>query len=89
VQGLLVEKRIMSVILKPSSVEWQLFGRVCSVLTSTEECFHTSGIPWPVRSPDPTVRNFFQRGCLKERVYSSRSHTTQELKRDIRYEIAT
>ena len=88
-QGLLVEKQMMSVILKPRSVELQLIGRVCSVLTSNEESFHVSGIPLSVRSPDPTVRNFFQRGCLKERVYRSRTHTTQELKRDIRHEIAT
>ena len=59
------------------------------MLTSNEERYYVSGIPWPVRSPDPTVRDFVQRGCLKECVYRSLTHTTQELKRDIRHEIAT
>ena len=59
------------------------------MLTSDEERFHVSGAPWPVRSPDLTVPDFFQWGYLKERVYGSRSHTMRERKRDIWHEIAT
>ena len=51
VKGLHVEKRW----LKTFPVQWQWIGRACSVVTSDEEHFHVSGIPWPVRSPDLTV----------------------------------
>ena len=50
---------------------------------SDEEYFHVSGIPWPVRSPDLTVMDFFL--C----AYRNRPHTTQRLKHDIQDEKVT
>ena len=56
---------------------------------SDEEHFHVLGIPCPVRSPDLTVPDFILWGYLKEYVHRNRPHTTQELKRAIRYGTAT
>ena len=42
---------------------------------------------WPPRSPDLTSPDFFLWGFLKSRVYSNHPTTTEELKRNIEYEI--
>jgi hypothetical protein len=59
------------------------------VLASDEGHFPVSGIPWPVRSPDLTVSDFFLWRCLKLCVYINLPHTARELKRAIQDEIAT
>lgn len=44
-------------------------------------------VPWPARSPDLTVCDFWLWGYLKSKVYLNRPHTIQELKENIRNEI--
>ena len=43
---------------------------------------------WPPGSPDLTVTDFFLWGYLKSKVYASKSKTIDELKCNIRAEIA-
>lgn len=43
---------------------------------------------WPPRSPDLTPCDFYLWGALKEKVYRSNPHTLDELKTNIRQEIA-
>ena len=45
-------------------------------------------VDWPPRSPDLNICDFFLWGYLKEKVFSSRPHTLEELKLRIREEIA-
>ena len=44
-------------------------------------------IPWPPRSPDLSVCDFFLWGYLKNRVYTTRPRTLDELKQRIQEEI--
>jgi len=44
-------------------------------------------IPWPPRSPDLSVCDFFLWGYLKNRVYTTRPRTMDELKQRIQEEI--
>jgi hypothetical protein len=46
-----------------------------------------SDIPWPPRSPDLSVCDFFLWGYLKNRVYTTRVRTLDELKQRIQDEI--
>lgn len=46
-------------------------------------------IPWPSRSPDLTVCDYFLWGYLKSKVYINKPRNIQELKDSIRQEIAT
>jgi hypothetical protein len=43
---------------------------------------------WPARSPDLTPCDFFLWGCLKDKVYKSNLRTEEQLKENIRREIA-
>ena len=43
---------------------------------------------WPPRSPDLTSPDFFLRGYLKSKVYVNKPRTVEELKDNIREEIA-
>ena len=43
---------------------------------------------WPPRSPDLTPPDFFLWGYLKSKVYVNKPHTLEELKTNIRQEIA-
>lgn len=45
-------------------------------------------IPWPARSPDLSACDFFLWGYLKSKVFEQRPNTLDELKRNIRREIA-
>ena len=45
-------------------------------------------LEWPPRSPDLTVPDFFLWGYLKRKVYASKPKTIDELKCNIRAEIA-
>ena len=45
-------------------------------------------LEWPPRSPDLTVPDFFHWGYLKSKVYASKPKTIDELKCNIRAEIA-
>jgi hypothetical protein len=47
----------------------------------------SSGI-WPARSPSLNPGDFFFWGCLKDKVYNSNPRMEQELKENIRWEIA-
>mgnify|MGYP003623301927 CR=1 FL=1 len=44
-------------------------------------------VPWPPRSPDLSMCDFFLWGFLKERVYRDKPRTLDELKRAIRREV--
>ena len=44
-------------------------------------------IPWPPRSPDLSVCDFFLWGYLKNRVYTTRPRTMDELKQRIQDEV--
>jgi hypothetical protein len=44
-------------------------------------------IPWPARSPDLTVPDYFLRGYLKESVHRNRPQATKHLKHAIQNEI--
>jgi inhibitor of nuclear factor kappa-B kinase subunit alpha len=46
-----------------------------------------SGV-WPARSPDPNPCDFFFWGCLNDKVYNNNPRTEDELKENIRREIA-
>lgn len=56
----------------------ETFGHVISRFGQT---------PWPARSPDLTVPDFFLWGYLKQQVFRHRYDTLQELKESIRNEI--
>jgi len=45
-------------------------------------------IEWPARSPDLNACNFFLWGYLKSKVYEKKPRTTEELKQNIRDEVA-
>ena len=45
-------------------------------------------LEWPPRSPDLTVPDYFLWGYLKSKVYASKPKTIDELKCNIRAEIA-
>jgi hypothetical protein len=45
-------------------------------------------LPWPARSPDLSVCNYFLWGYLKAKVFINRAHTFHELKVAIEHEIA-
>ena len=45
-------------------------------------------LEWPARSPDLSPCDFFLWGFLKSRVYANRPRTLQDLKANIRAEIA-
>lgn len=59
------------------------------MLTSDEGHFPLSGIPWPERSPDHTVSDFFLWRCLNLCAYISLPHTARELKRATQDDIVT
>ena len=44
-------------------------------------------IEWPARSPDLTPLDFFLWGYLKNKVYSKKFHSLDELKSAIKHEI--
>lgn len=46
-------------------------------------------IPWPPRSPDLTGPDFFLWGYLKSKVYANKPQTIDQLKENIRNEIAS
>jgi hypothetical protein len=46
-------------------------------------------IEWPARSPDLNACDFFLWGYLKNKVYEKKPRTTEDLKRNIREEVAT
>ena len=45
-------------------------------------------LKWPPRSPDLTAPDFFLWGYLKSKVYASKPKTIEELKANIKAEIA-
>jgi hypothetical protein len=46
-------------------------------------------IEWPARSPDLNACDFFLWGYLKSKVYEKKPRTTEDLKWNIREEVAT
>ena len=51
-------------------------------------CLSYRDLEWPPRSPNLTVPDFFLWGYLKSKVYTSKPKTIDELKCNIRAEIA-
>lgn len=49
---------------------------------------HRGDVQWPPRSPDLNACDYFLWGYLKSRVYQDRPRTIQDLKRNIRTEVA-
>jgi hypothetical protein len=45
-------------------------------------------IEWPARSPDLNTCDFFLWGYLKSKVYEKKPRTTEDLKQNIRKEVA-
>jgi hypothetical protein len=45
-------------------------------------------IEWPARSPDLNTCDFFLGGYLKSKVYEKKSRPTEDLKQNIREEVA-
>jgi hypothetical protein len=69
------------------SCNWFPFSVRCRTILLKPGFVTFGDIPWPPRSPDLSVYDFFFWGDLKSRVYTTRPRTLDELKQRIEEEI--
>jgi hypothetical protein len=62
--------------------------RVLNEMFPTHVISQSGNTEWPARSPDLNACDFFLWGYLKSKVYDKKPRTTEDLKQNIREEVA-
>ncbi|XP_069672490.1 uncharacterized protein [Periplaneta americana] len=77
----------ISIVKTGVESEWSA-GRYNIEMFGARVISHRGDVQWPPRSPNLNACDYFLWGYLKSRVYQDRPRTIQELKRNIRTEVA-